>query len=86
MAKYAYLYVVFGTLLPGLTGWLLIGEFYLAVSSAVSGWSWAICKVLKSLGPNFRPSINWRVQSGNGTYIDLIAVLGSDIRHLHRVA
>ncbi|MFP9055190.1 amino acid permease, partial [Enterococcus faecalis] len=47
---YAYLYVVFGEFAAWLTGWLLIGEFLLAVSSVASGWSGYMQGFLKSLG------------------------------------
>ncbi|BDP56332.1 hypothetical protein EfmJHP36_08110 [Enterococcus faecium] len=46
---YAYLYVVFGEFAAWLTGWLLIGEFLLAVSSVASGWSGYMQGFLKSL-------------------------------------
>ncbi len=47
---YAYLYVVFGEFAAWLTGWLLIGEFLLAVSSVASGWSGYVQGFLQSLG------------------------------------
>lgn len=36
---YAYMYVVFGEIVAWMTGWLVICEFFLAVSSVASGWS-----------------------------------------------
>ncbi|BDQ57998.1 hypothetical protein EfsSVR2331_21230 [Enterococcus faecalis] len=36
---YAYMYVVFGEIVAWMTGWMIICEFFLAVSSVASGWS-----------------------------------------------
>lgn len=72
---YAYLYVVFGEFAAWLTGWLLIGEFLLAVSSVASGWSGYMQGFLKSLGAELPQALTGGYNSENGTYIDLIAVL-----------
>lgn len=72
---YAYLYVVFGEFAAWLTGWLLIGEFLLAVSSVASGWSGYMQGFLKSLGAELPQALTGGYNPKNGTYIDLIAVL-----------
>ncbi len=72
---YAYLYVVFGEFAAWLTGWLLIGEFLLAVSSVASGWSGYVQGFLQSLGVGLPHALTGGYNSENGTYIDLIAVL-----------
>ncbi|TNW90286.1 amino acid permease [Enterococcus faecium] len=72
---YAYLYVVFGEFAAWLTGWLLIGEFLLAVSSVASGWSGYMQGFLKSLGAELPQALTGGYNPENGTYIDLIAVL-----------
>lgn len=61
---YAYLYVVFGEFAAWLTGWLLIGEFLLAVSSVASGWSGYMLRFFEKFRGRTSTSINWRVQSG----------------------
>ncbi|MBF8808513.1 MAG: amino acid permease [Enterococcus lacertideformus] len=72
---YAYLYVVFGEFAAWLTGWLLIGEFLLAVSSVASGWSGYVQGFLEGLGVHLPQALTSGYNPDNGTYIDLIAVL-----------
>lgn len=72
---YAYLYVVFGEFAAWLTGWLLIGEFLLAVSSVASGWSGYVQGFIESLGFGLPTALTGGYNPANGTYIDLIAVL-----------
>ncbi|OTP11347.1 amino acid permease [Enterococcus sp. 10A9_DIV0425] len=72
---YAYLYVVFGEFAAWLTGWLLIGEFLLAVSSVSSGWSGYVQGFLASLGVRLPQALTGAYNPESGTYIDLIAVL-----------
>ena len=72
---YAYLYVVFGEFIAWLTGWLLIGEFLLAVSSVASGWSGYVQGFLASLGVELPTALTGGYNPGRGTYLDLIAIL-----------
>ena len=72
---YAYLYVVFGGFAAWLTGWLLIGEFLLAVSSVASGWSGYVQGFLEGFGVNLPQALSSGYIPENGTYDDLIAVL-----------
>lgn len=72
---YAYLYVVFGEFIAWLTGWLLISEFLLAVSSVASGWSGYVQGFLASLGVELPTALTGGYNRENGTYLDLIAVL-----------
>jgi APA family basic amino acid/polyamine antiporter len=72
---YAYLYVVFGEFAAWLTGWLLICEFLLAVSSVASGWSGYVQGFLASFGVNLPQALTGGYNAANGTYMDLIAVL-----------
>lgn len=72
---YAYLYVVFGEFIAWLTGWLLIGEFLLAVSSVASGWSGYVQGFLASLGVELPTALTGGYNPGKGTYLDLIAIL-----------
>ncbi|MFV0557323.1 MAG: APC family permease [Enterococcus sp.] len=72
---YAYIYVVFGEFAAWLTGWFLICEFLLAVSSVASGWSGYAQGFLSSLGVDLPHALTAGYNAENGTYIDLIAVL-----------
>ncbi|MBP2098705.1 amino acid permease [Enterococcus rivorum] len=72
---YAYMYVVFGEIIAWMTGWLVICEFFLAVSSVASGWSGYVHGFLDSLGVNLPKAISGAYNSAEGTYIDLIAML-----------
>lgn len=71
---YAYLYVVFGEFAAWLTGWLLIGEFLLAVSSVASGWSGYVQGFLEGFGVHLPQALTSGYNPDNGTYVDLIAV------------
>ena len=51
---YAYMYVVFGEIVAWMTGWMIICEFFLAVSSVASGWSGYVHGFLDSLGFLYR--------------------------------
>ncbi|MDR3156948.1 MAG: amino acid permease [Lactobacillales bacterium] len=72
---YAYLYSVLGEGIAWMTGWFMILEFLLAISSVASGWAGYLQGWLNSLGiylPKiFRASFHLK----NGTYVDLLAVL-----------
>ncbi|MEY8445911.1 APC family permease [Enterococcus ratti] len=72
---YAYLYVVFGEFAAWFTGWLLIGEFLLAVSSVASGWSGYVQGFLEGFGIHLPQVLTSGYNPTNGTYVDLIAVL-----------
>jgi APA family basic amino acid/polyamine antiporter len=72
---YAYLYVVFGEFAAWLTGWLLICEFLLAVSSVASGWSGYVQGFLASFGVRLPQALTGGYNAANGTYVDVIAVL-----------
>lgn len=72
---YAYMYVVFGEIIAWMTGWLVICEFFLAVSSVASGWSGYVHGFLDSLGVNFPRALSGAYNSSEGTYIDFIAML-----------
>jgi APA family basic amino acid/polyamine antiporter len=72
---YAYMYVVFGEIVAWMTGWLVICEFFLAVSSVASGWSGYVHGFLNSLDIHLPTALSGAYNPANGTYIDLIAVL-----------
>lgn len=72
---YAYMYVVFGELLAWMTGWFLICEFLLAVSSVASGWSGYMQGFLASMGVHLPQPLTAAYNAENGTYFDLIALL-----------
>ncbi|WP_122645773.1 amino acid permease [Enterococcus mediterraneensis] len=72
---YAYIYVVFGELAAWMTGWFLLCEFLLAVSSVASGWSGYVQGFLNSLGIHLPQALTAGYNAENGTYIDLIAAL-----------
>ncbi|WP_207694573.1 amino acid permease [Enterococcus sp. DIV0212c] len=72
---YAYMYVVFGELVAWMTGWLVICEFFLAVSSVASGWSGYVHGFLNSLGVDLPKALSGAYNPANGTYVDLIAML-----------
>lgn len=72
---YAYMYVVFGELIAWMTGWLVICEFFLAVSSVASGWSGYVQGFLASLNLQLPKAFSGAYNPANGTYVDLIAVL-----------
>jgi len=72
---YAYMYVVFGEIVAWMTGWMIICEFFLAVSSAASGWSGYVHGFLDSLGFSLPQALSGAYNPTNGTYIDLIAML-----------
>lgn len=59
---YAYLYVVFGEFAAWLTGWLLIGEFLLAVSSVASGWSGLCPRLFTEFRGRLATCIDWGLQ------------------------
>ncbi|MGX7352346.1 amino acid permease [Enterococcus canis] len=72
---YAYMYVVFGELTAWLAGWLVICEFFLAVSSVASGWSGYVHGFLESIGITIPTALSAAYNGENGTYVDLIAML-----------
>jgi APA family basic amino acid/polyamine antiporter len=72
---YAYMYVVFGEIVAWMTGWLVICEFFLAVSSVASGWSGYVHGFLNSLDIHLPTALSGAYNPANGTYVDLIAVL-----------
>ena len=72
---YAYMYVVFGEIVAWMTGWMIICEFFLAVSSVASGWSGYVHGFLDSLGFSLPQALSGAYNPTNGTYIDLIAML-----------
>ncbi|MGK0552817.1 amino acid permease [Enterococcus faecalis] len=72
---YAYMYVVYGELVAWMTGWLVICEFFLAVSSVASGWSGYVHGFLASLGMDLPKSLSGAYNPANGTYVDIIAIL-----------
>lgn len=72
---YAYMYVVFGEIIAWMAGWLVICEFFLAVSSVASGWSGYVHGFLDSLGVEFPKALSGAYNATEGTYIDLIAML-----------
>lgn len=72
---YAYMYVVFGEIVAWMTGWLVICEFFLAVSSVASGWSGYVQGFLSSLGVELPQALSGAYNASEGTFVDLIAVL-----------
>ncbi|MGC6767319.1 amino acid permease [Enterococcus sp. LJL128] len=72
---YAYMYVVFGEFTAWMTGWLVICEFFLAVSSVASGWSGYVQGFLSSLGIALPQALSGAYNAATGSYVDLIAVL-----------
>lgn len=72
---YAYIYVVFGEAAAWMTGWFLICECFLAISSVASGWSGYLQGFLSSVGIHLPTALTAAYNAENGTYVDLIAVL-----------
>jgi len=72
---YAYLYSVLGEGIAWLTGWLMILEFMLAISSVASGWAGYLQGWLNSLGIYLPKALRASFDLKNGTYIDLLAML-----------
>lgn len=72
---YAYMYVVFGEFTAWMVGWLMICEFFLAVSSVASGWSGYVHGFLNGLGIQLPLAITAAYNPEKGTYVDLIAML-----------
>ncbi|MGX7200561.1 APC family permease [Enterococcus nangangensis] len=72
---YAYAYTIFGEIIGWLTGWIVICEFFLAVSSVASGWSGYVQGFLNSLGVYLPKALSSAYHPAKGTYVDLIAVL-----------
>ena len=72
---YAYMYVVFGEVVAWMTGWLVICEFFLAVSSVASGWSGYVQGFLTSMGLSLPTALSGAYNATEGTYVDVIAVL-----------
>lgn len=72
---YAYMYVVFGEFVAWMTGWLVICEFFLAVSSVASGWSGYVHGFLNSLGIDLPQALSGAYNPAQGTYVDIIAVV-----------
>ncbi|MDA9472350.1 amino acid permease [Enterococcus sp. 5H] len=72
---YAYMYVVFGEIVAWMTGWLVICEFFLAVSSVASGWSGYVQGFLDSLGVHLPVALSGAYNAEKGSYVDIIAVL-----------
>lgn len=72
---YAYMYVVFGEFTAWMVGWLMICEFFLAVSSVASGWSGYVHGFLNGLGIQLPLAITAAYNPDKGTYVDLIAML-----------
>ncbi|OJG96891.1 amino acid permease [Enterococcus termitis] len=72
---YAYMYVVFGEFVAWMTGWLVICEFFLAVSSVASGWSGYVHGFLNSLNVHLPKALSGAYNPENGTYVDLIAMI-----------
>lgn len=72
---YAYMYVVFGEVVAWMTGWLVICEFFLAVSSVASGWSGYVQGFFDSLGVHLPVALSGAYNSEKGTYVDIIAVV-----------
>lgn len=71
---YAYMYVVFGEIVAWMTGWLVICEFFLAVSSVASGWSGYVQGFLDSLGVHLPVALSGAYNAEKGTYVDIIAI------------
>lgn len=71
---YAYMYVVFGEIVAWMTGWLVICEFFLAVSSVASGWSGYVQGFLDSLGVHLPMALSGAYNAEKGTYVDIIAI------------
>lgn len=72
---YAYMYVVFGEIIAWMTGWLVICEFFLAVSSVASGWSGYVQGFLASFGINLPKILSGAYNPAEGKAFDLIAML-----------
>ncbi|MBL1227733.1 amino acid permease [Enterococcus sp. BWB1-3] len=72
---YAYMYVVFGEVVAWMTGWLVICEFFLAVSSVASGWSGYVQGFLSSMGIELPQALSGAYNAAEGSYVDLIAVV-----------
>ncbi|MDR0922128.1 MAG: amino acid permease [Lactobacillales bacterium] len=72
---YAYMYSVFGELMAWLTGWFMILEFTLAVSSVASGWAGYVSGFLDGLGIHLPMAISGAFHPEKGTYVDLMALL-----------
>lgn len=72
---YAYMYTMFGELTAWMTGWFVIMEFMLAVSSVASGWSGYLQGFLNGVGIHLPTALTAAYNPKNGTYVDLIAVL-----------
>ncbi|MCI1903591.1 MAG: amino acid permease [Enterococcaceae bacterium] len=72
---YAYMSVVFGEFIGWMTGWLVLCEFFLAVSSVASGWSGYVHGFLDGLDLPFPQALSAAYYPAQGTYVDIIAVL-----------
>lgn len=72
---YAYMYVVFGEFAAWLTGWFLLCEFLLAVSSVAAGWAGYARGFLGSLGVHLPQALTGGYNPENGTYIDVVAAV-----------
>ncbi|MDR0690565.1 MAG: amino acid permease [Streptococcaceae bacterium] len=72
---YAYLYSVLGEGIAWLTGWLMILEFMLAISSVASGWAGYLQGWLNSLGIYLPKVLRASFNLKNGTYVDILAML-----------
>jgi len=72
---YAYLYSVLGEGVAWITGWLMIVEFMLAISSVASGWAGYLQGWLGSLNIHLPKSISASFNPKNGTYVDALAML-----------
>jgi APA family basic amino acid/polyamine antiporter len=72
---YAYLYSVLGEGIAWLTGWLMILEFMLAISSVASGWAGYLQGLLNLLGIYLPKALRASFDLKKGTYIDILAML-----------
>lgn len=72
---YAYMYVVFGELIAWMTGWMMLWEFLLAVSSVASGWASYLRGFLDSIGLHIPTALSGAYDPAAGTYFDVVAFL-----------
>lgn len=72
---YSYGYAIFGEIIGWLVGWLMLCQYLLACASVASGWSGYLNGFLTGLGIGLPTALSASYDVGNGTYIDLIAVL-----------
>ncbi|WP_071131866.1 amino acid permease [Enterococcus timonensis] len=71
---YAYMYAIFGEIIGWMTGWIVICEFFLAISSVASGWSGYVHGFLNAVGIYLPKAVSGAFHPEDGTYLDVIAM------------